>query len=90
LPGLPRPIFLSVGRLAVEKNLAAFLSLDLPGSKVVVGDGPDRARLQALAPEVHFLGALTGEALAKVYASADAFIFPSLTDTFGIVLLEAL
>ncbi|CAO4164427.1 glycosyltransferase family 4 protein [Methylorubrum populi] len=90
LPGLPRPIFLSVGRLAVEKNLAAFLSLDLPGSKVVVGDGPDRARLQALAPEAHFLGALTGEALAKVYASADAFVFPSLTDTFGIVLLEAL
>ncbi|MBK3403356.1 glycosyltransferase family 1 protein [Methylorubrum populi] len=89
-PGLPRPIFLSVGRLAVEKNLAAFLALDLPGSKVVVGDGPDRARLQALAPGAHFLGALTGEALARVYASADAFVFPSLTDTFGIVLLEAL
>lgn len=90
LADLPRPIFLSVGRLAVEKNLAAFLSLDLPGSKVVVGDGPDRARLQGLAPEAHFLGALTGEALARVYASADAFVFPSLTDTFGIVLLEAL
>lgn len=90
LADLPRPIFLSVGRLAVEKNLAAFLALDLPGSKVVVGDGPDRARLQALAPEAHFLGALTGEALARVYASADAFVFPSLTDTFGIVLLEAL
>ncbi|WP_232629388.1 glycosyltransferase family 4 protein [Methylobacterium sp. Leaf118] len=90
LPGLPRPIFLSVGRLAVEKNLSAFLGLDLPGSKVVVGDGPDRARLQALAPDAHFLGALTGEALAQVYASADAFVFPSLTDTFGIVLLEAL
>ncbi|MEH3118426.1 MAG: glycosyltransferase family 1 protein [Methylorubrum populi] len=90
LSGLPRPIFLSVGRLAVEKNLAAFLSLDLPGSKVVVGGGPDRARLQALAPDAHFLGAMTGEALARVYASADAFVFPSLTDTFGIVLLEAL
>ena len=90
LRDLPRPIFLSVGRLAVEKNLAAFLSLDLPGSKVVVGDGPDRARLEALAPDAHFLGALTGEALARVYASADAFVFPSLTDTFGIVLLEAL
>lgn len=90
LPGLPRPIFLSVGRLAVEKNLDAFLALALPGSKVVVGDGPDRARLQALAPDAHFLGALTGEALAEIYASADAFVFPSLTDTFGIVLLEAL
>ncbi|MFG5118948.1 glycosyltransferase family 4 protein [Methylorubrum sp. POS3] len=89
-PGLPRPIFLSVGRLAVEKNLSAFLDLDLPGSKVVVGDGPDRARLQAMAPDAHFLGALTGEALARAYAGADAFVFPSLTDTFGIVLLEAL
>ena len=88
--GLPRPIFLSVGRLAVEKNLSAFLSLDLPGSKVVVGDGPDRARLQAMAPDARFLGALTGEALARAYAGADAFVFPSLTDTFGIVLLEAL
>lgn len=89
-PGLPRPIFLSVGRLAVEKNLSAFLALDLPGSKVVVGDGPDRARLQALAPDARFLGALTGEALARAYAGADVFVFPSLTDTFGIVLLEAL
>ncbi|HEV2544741.1 MAG TPA: glycosyltransferase family 1 protein [Methylobacterium sp.] len=89
-PDLPHPIFLSVGRLAVEKNLAAFLALDLPGSKVVVGDGPDRARLQALAPDAHFLGALTGEALARVYAGADVFVFPSVTDTFGIVLLEAL
>ncbi|KQO72813.1 alpha-mannosyltransferase [Methylobacterium sp. Leaf87] len=90
LAGLPRPIFLFVGRLAVEKNIAAFLSLDLPGSKVVVGDGPDRARLAALAPDAHFLGTRTGAALAAVYAAADVFVFPSLTDTFGIVLLEAL
>ena len=87
---LPRPVFLSVGRVAVEKNLEAFLSLDLPGSKVVVGDGPARKRLQAAFPDVAFLGARTGEALAAVYASADVFVFPSRTDTFGIVLLEAL
>jgi len=90
LAHLPRPIFLSVGRLAVEKNLDAFLRLKLPGSKVVVGDGPDRARLAALHPDTHFLGAMTGEALARTYAGADVFVFPSLTDTFGIVLLEAL
>jgi glycosyltransferase involved in cell wall biosynthesis len=90
LAGLPRPIFLSVGRLAVEKNLEAFLRLDLPGTKVVVGDGPDRARLAAIAPEAHFLGTRTGADLAALYAGADAFVFPSLTDTFGIVLLEAL
>jgi glycosyltransferase involved in cell wall biosynthesis len=90
LAGLPRPIFLFVGRLAVEKNIAAFLKLDLPGSKVVVGDGPDRARLAALAPDAHFLGTRTGAALAAVYAASDVFVFPSLTDTFGIVLLEAL
>ncbi len=87
---LPRPIFLSCGRLAVEKNLAAFLSLDLPGSKLVVGDGPARGALAARFPEAHFAGALHGEALAAAYASADVFVFPSLTDTFGIVLLEAL
>jgi glycosyltransferase involved in cell wall biosynthesis len=90
LAGLPRPLFLFVGRLAVEKNVAAFLALDLPGTKVVVGDGPDRPRLQALAPEARFLGTQTGAALARIYAAADAFVFPSLTDTFGIVLLEAL
>lgn len=90
LDGLARPIFLFVGRLAVEKNLAAFLSLDLPGTKVFVGDGPDRSRLQALDGGARFLGALTGEALARTYAAADVFVFPSLTDTFGIVLLEAL
>ncbi len=90
LAGLPRPHFLFVGRLAVEKNVEAFLKLDLPGSKVVVGDGPDRARLAALAPEACFLGTRTGSELAALYAAADVFVFPSLTDTFGIVLLEAL
>ena len=84
------PVFLYVGRVAVEKNLDAFLSLDLPGRKVVVGDGPAREALQARYPDVLFAGVLTGEALAEAYASADVFVFPSLTDTFGIVLLEAL
>jgi len=88
--GLPRPIFLSVGRIAVEKNLDAFLELDLPGSKVVVGDGPARAALQRKYPQAVFLGALHGEPLAKTYAGADVFVFPSKTDTFGLVLLEAL
>ena len=87
---LPRPIFLSVGRVAVEKNLPAFLDLDLPGSKVIVGDGPDLKRLRTTYPDAIFLGAKTGEELANVYASADVFVFPSRTDTFGIVLLEAL
>ncbi len=86
----PGPVFLYVGRIAVEKNLEAFLGLDLPGSKVVVGDGPDLARLRNAYPEVHFLGVLTGEALAKAYAASDVFVFPSRTDTFGMVLLEAL
>lgn len=86
----PGPIFLYVGRVAVEKNIGAFLALDLPGTKVVVGDGPARAELQRKHPDAVFLGAKTGEALAEVYASADVFVFPSLTDTFGIVLLEAL
>jgi glycosyltransferase involved in cell wall biosynthesis len=88
--GLPRPIFLSVGRVAIEKNLDAFLGLDLPGTKVVVGDGPARATLQRAYPDVVFLGARTGEQLAKTYAAADVFVFPSRTDTFGLVLLEAL
>ncbi|HZQ12709.1 MAG TPA: glycosyltransferase family 1 protein [Pseudolabrys sp.] len=87
---LPRPIFLTVGRLAVEKNLEAFLALDLPGSKVVVGDGPARAGLARQFPDAVFLGARQGEALAEIYAAADVFVFPSLTDTFGLVLLEAL
>jgi glycosyltransferase involved in cell wall biosynthesis len=88
--GLPRPIFLSVGRVAVEKNLEAFLDLDLPGTKVIVGDGPARAALERNHPEAVFLGAQQGEELAESYASADVFVFPSKTDTFGLVLLEAL
>jgi glycosyltransferase involved in cell wall biosynthesis len=84
------PKFLYVGRVAVEKNLEAFLSLDLPGTKIVVGDGPARSRLEARYPDARFLGKLAGQALAEVYSSADVFVFPSLTDTFGIVLLEAL
>lgn len=87
---LPRPIFLTVSRVAVEKNIEAFLSLDLPGSKVVVGDGPALEAYRARYPDVHFLGSKTGEDLAQTYASADAFVFPSRTDTFGLVLLEAL
>jgi glycosyltransferase involved in cell wall biosynthesis len=87
---LPRPIFLSVGRVAVEKNLEGLLDLDLPGSTVIVGDGPARRHLQRRYPHAHFLGAKHGEALADVYASADVFVFPSRTDTFGIVLIEAL
>jgi glycosyltransferase involved in cell wall biosynthesis len=87
---LPRPIFLNVGRVAVEKNLGALLDLDLPGSTVIVGDGPARAALQRKYPRAHFLGARSGEALAQIYASADVFVFPSRTDTFGIVLIEAL
>jgi glycosyltransferase involved in cell wall biosynthesis len=88
--GLPRPVFLCVGRVAVEKNLEAFLDLDLPGSKVIVGDGPARAALARKYPQAVFLGARQGEALAEVYAAADVFVFPSKTDTFGLVLLEAL
>jgi glycosyltransferase involved in cell wall biosynthesis len=88
--GLPRPVFLSVGRVAVEKNLEAFLALDLPGTKVIVGDGPARADLQTRFPHAVFLGARHGEALAQDYAAADVFVFPSRTDTFGLVLLEAL
>jgi glycosyltransferase involved in cell wall biosynthesis len=88
--GLPRPVFLTVGRLAVEKNTEAFLRLDLPGTKVVVGDGPARGELAQRFPDAVFLGAVKGEALARVFAAADVFVFPSLTDTFGLVLLEAL
>ena len=87
---LPRPIFLTVGRLAVEKNVEAFLKLKLPGTKVVVGDGPARARLAQAYPDAVFLGPRYGEDLARTYAAADVFVFPSLTDTFGLVLLEAL
>src|SRR5216684_7178998 len=88
--GLPRPVFLCVGRVAVEKNLEAFLDLDLPGTKVIVGDGPARAALTRKYPQAVFLGARQGKELAEAYAAADAFVFPSKTDTFGLVLLEAL
>jgi glycosyltransferase involved in cell wall biosynthesis len=88
--GLPHPIFIFVGRVAVEKNIGAFLDLDLPGSKLVVGDGPALPQLKARHPEVAFAGVMEGEALARAYASADVFVFPSLTDTFGIVMLEAM
>ena len=86
----PRPILLYVGRVAVEKNITAFLKLDAPGTKVVVGDGPQRAELEREYPEARFLGAKFGEDLAGYYAAADVFVFPSLTDTFGLVMLEAL
>jgi glycosyltransferase involved in cell wall biosynthesis len=88
--GLQRPIFMTIGRVALEKNLPAFLDLDLPGSKVVVGDGPARAELQQRYPDVLFTGAKFGEDLAHAYAQADVFVFPSLTDTFGNTILEAL
>lgn len=87
---LPRPIWLYVGRVAVEKNIEAFLALDLPGTKLVVGDGPQRALLAKRYPEAVFAGARAGEDLAAHYAAADVFVFPSRTDTFGLVLLEAL
>lgn len=88
--GLARPIFLNVGRVAVEKNIEAFVSLDLPGSKVVIGDGPQLEELKAKFPEAHFLGAKFGDELAAYFRSADVFVFPSLTDTFGLVILEAM
>ena len=88
--GLPRPIFAYVGRVAVEKNLRAFLTLELPGSKLVVGDGPERKALERKFPDAHFAGARHGADLAKAYAGADVFVFPSRTDTFGLVVLEAL
>lgn len=87
---LPRPIQLYVGRVAVEKNIEAFLRSAHPGSKVVVGDGPALARLRAEFPLAHFLGKQTGLALAACYAGADVFVFPSRTDTFGLVMIEAL
>jgi glycosyltransferase involved in cell wall biosynthesis len=85
-----RPIFLYVGRVAVEKNVDAFLKLDLPGSKWVVGTGPALARIRAEYPHVNYLGVLDRRELAQVYAAADVFVFPSKTDTFGLVLLEAM
>ena len=87
---LPRPIWVYVGRVAVEKNIEGFLGLDIPGSKVVIGDGPDRERLAGEYPGCHFLGYRFGRELARHQAGADAFVFPSKTDTFGIVMLEAM
>lgn len=90
LKDLPRPIMLNVGRVASEKNLEAFLGADVPGTKVVVGDGPALESLRARYPQVVFTGSLSGEELAAAYCAADCFVFPSLTDTFGLVLIEAL
>lgn len=84
------PVFIYVGRVSVEKNIEHFLKLDLPGKKIVVGDGPERKRLQQAYRAVHFTGALEGKALVDAYSNADVFVFPSRTDTFGLVLLEAL
>ncbi len=87
---LPRPIFVNVGRVAVEKNIEAFLKLDLPGSKVVVGNGPQLEELKARYKNVQFVGAKFGEELARYFADADVFVFPSKTDTFGLVIIEAM
>ncbi|MEN8259670.1 MAG: glycosyltransferase family 1 protein [Pseudomonadota bacterium] len=86
----PRPIFIYVGRVAVEKNVEDFLKLDLPGTKYVIGDGPQRPELEQKYPMARFLGYQTGEAQARTIAVADAMVFPSRTDTFGLVILEAL
>ncbi len=88
--GLPRPIVLYAGRLAVEKGIDDFIALKVKGSKVLVGDGPERQRLQRMAPDAHFLGFRHGEDYARTLAAADVMVFPSLTDTFGLVMLEAM
>ena len=85
-----RPVFLYVGRIAIEKQVEAFLDLDLPGEKWVAGEGPERARLQARYPQARWFGVLKGEALARLYRSADVMVFPSRTDTFGLVILESM
>jgi glycosyltransferase involved in cell wall biosynthesis len=90
IAGLPGPVMLHVGRVAVEKNIAAFLATETPGTKVVVGDGPARAELERRFPEAVFVGPLFGEALAAAYRAADVLVFPSRTDTFGLVMIEAL
>lgn len=87
---LDGPVLLYVGRVAVEKNVEAFLALDHPGIKVVVGDGPARESLQERFPDALFLGLLGGEELASAYRAADVLVFPSLTDTFGLVMIEAM
>ena len=86
----PGPLWLYVGRVAVEKNIEAFLKLDLPGTKLLIGDGPARAHLERSYPAARFLGPKTGEELVAAYAASDVFVFPSRTDTFGLVVLEAL
>jgi glycosyltransferase involved in cell wall biosynthesis len=88
--GMTRPIWLNVGRVAVEKNIEAFVETDLPGTRVVVGDGPQLESLKDKHKHVHFLGTKVGEELAACFANADVFAFPSLTDTFGLVILEAM
>jgi len=87
---LPRPIMLYVGRVAVEKNIQTFLDLDLPGTKLIVGGGPQFKKISRDYPNAVFVGPKHGEELARYYAAADVFVFPSLTDTFGLVILEAL
>ena len=87
---LPRPVMLHLGRVAPEKNIDAFLALDMPGSKVVIGDGPAREELEKRYPEAHFLGYKENGDLARHLASADVLVFPSRTDTFGLVMLEAM
>lgn len=87
---LPGPVMLTVGRVAAEKNLDAFLGCDVAGTKVVVGNGPALTALKRRYPQAVFMGALSGEELASVYRAADVFVFPSLTDTFGLVMIEAL
>lgn len=88
--GLERPIWINVGRAAVEKNLTAFLDLDLPGTKVIVGDGPQLEALKRTYPDVTFTGAKFDTELARHFADADIFVFPSRTDTFGLVIIEAM
>jgi glycosyltransferase involved in cell wall biosynthesis len=90
LQGLPRPLMACVGRLAVEKNLDAFLALKVPGTKLVIGDGPHRASLEARHPQARFLGFRTGAELTELLGGVDVLVFPSLTDTFGIAMIEAL
>jgi glycosyltransferase involved in cell wall biosynthesis len=90
LKGLARPVMACVGRLAVEKNLGAFLALQAPGTKLVIGDGPHRERLQTRHPEAQFLGFRTGDELIQLLSGVDVLVFPSLTDTFGIAMIEAL
>ncbi len=87
---VPGPISMYVGRVAVEKNLDAFLQLDTPGTKFVIGDGPTLGTLKTAYPDVHFVGFKTGDELAGYLATADVFVFPSRTDTYGVVMLEAL